>query len=282
MKFKEIKDKIVNNPGFKTLEEIKKAGYRIVKERDGERYFLARPEELKPLLVRLGDIAEVKAGIITGNNAQYYQARPREFDNKEFSLVFKSPREVSRIFLRSRDAVSIIKVKDVPFEVRRAPLLWVDLRRDRHVCHFNSDSLPFEHNFYGISARTISNMSLCLILNSTLTWFLVEIVGRAGLGGGAVRLVRLDLLSLPCLRISELRFHDFSEFINREIYSVFQELGINPRQPIRSQKPNPLPDRKALDDIVFDILGLTEEERNEVYLSVCELVKNRLEKARSV
>ena len=59
-------------------------------------------------------------------------------------------------------------------------------------------------------------------------------------------------------------------------------LNLNPKQPIRSQKPNPLPDRKALDDIVFDILGLTQEERNEFYWAVCELVKNRLEKARSV
>jgi hypothetical protein len=32
----------------------------------------------------------------------------------------------------------------------------------------------------------------------------------------------------------------------------------------------------------FDILCLTESERNEVYWAVCELVKNRLEKARSV
>ena len=48
------------------------------------------------------------------------------------------------------------------------------------------------------------------------------------------------------------------------------------------QKPNPLPDRKALDDIVFDILSLTEDERQEVYWAVCELVANRLNKARSV
>ncbi len=60
------------------------------------------------------------------------------------------------------------------------------------------------------------------------------------------------------------------------------EVGTNPSRPIREQKPNPLPDRKALDDIVFDILGLTEDERNEVYWAVCELVKNRLDKARSV
>jgi hypothetical protein len=32
----------------------------------------------------------------------------------------------------------------------------------------------------------------------------------------------------------------------------------------------------------FDILGLTEDERNEVYWTVCELVKNRFEKARSM
>lgn len=57
---------------------------------------------------------------------------------------------------------------------------------------------------------------------------------------------------------------------------------INPSRPIREQKPNPLPDRKALDDIVFDILGLTEAERNEVYWAVCELVANRLNKAKSL
>jgi hypothetical protein len=46
-----------------------------------------------------------------------------------------------------------------------------------------------------------------------------------------------------------------------------------------SQQPNPLPDRKALDDVVFcakgasasggDALGLTEAERKEVYWAAC-------------
>ncbi|MEK7728312.1 MAG: hypothetical protein AAB354_07840 [candidate division KSB1 bacterium] len=40
-----------------------------------------------------------------------------------------------------------------------------------------------------------------------------------------------------------------------------------------------LPDRKALDDIIFNELGLTQAERNEVYWSVAELVKQRLDKA---
>ncbi len=34
--------------------------------------------------------------------------------------------------------------------------------------------------------------------------------------------------------------------------------------------------------VVFGILGMTQDERSEVYWAVCELVKNRLDKARSV
>ncbi|HEM55955.1 MAG TPA: hypothetical protein ENO30_04240 [Thermodesulfobium narugense] len=239
-------------------------------------------EKGKGKLVRLGDIAEVKAGIITGNNAKYYRPRLKEFNKNEYSLVFKSPREVNKILLTENDAVSIIKVKNVPFEIRKAPLLWVDLRGDKHICHFNKDNLPFEHNFYGIFGKNIENKTVCLFLNSTLVWFFIEVLGRKGLGGGAIRMVRIDLLQLPCLKSLHLDFDKFQGFVNREIKSVFTELGFDPNKPIREQEPNPLADRKALDDIVFDALGLTEEERKEVYWSVAELVKNRLEKARSV
>ena len=64
--------------------------------------------------------------------------------------------------------------------------------------------------------------------------------------------------------------------------SIFGDCDIDPSKPIREQEPNPLPDRAELDNIIFDELGLTEEERKEVYWSVCELVKQRLEKARSL
>ncbi len=130
---------------------------------------------------------------------------------------------------------------------------------------------------------------LCLMLNSTLTWFFVEVLGRKGLGGGAIRLVKIDLVNLPVLNFTALRnqkaediFSKFKKFIERQVFSVFTELGFDPTKSIREQEPNPLPDRKALDDIVFDALGLTEEERKEVYFAVAELVKVRLEKAKSV
>ena len=72
-----------------------------------------------------------------------------------------------------------------------------------------------------------------------------------------------------------------NSFLTRETNDILTELGFNRNEPIREQQPNPLPDRKELDDIIFDELGITETERNEVYWSVAELVKQRLDKAAS-
>lgn len=74
----------------------------------------------------------------------------------------------------------------------------------------------------------------------------------------------------------------FLKYLNRPIKPIFEELGINPSKPIREQEPKPLPDRAELDKIIFDKLGLTKKERKEVYWGVCELVKQRLKKARSL
>ena len=45
---------------------------------------------------------------------------------------------------------------------------------------------------------------------------------------------------------------------------------------------DPSPARRYIDNIIFDILGLTQGERDGVYEAVRELVTNRLQKAKSV
>ena len=98
------------------------------------------------------------------------------------------------------------------------------------------------------------------------------------------------VLKLPVRDVKEIPFvlADFPKItiglLDRNQESIFTECGIDPRSdvPIAEQEPKPLPDRKALDDIVFDALGLTEEERKEVYRAVCQLVWERISKARSV
>lgn len=42
------------------------------------------------------------------------------------------------------------------------------------------------------------------------------------------------------------------------------------------------PDRRALDEVVFDVSGLTAGEREAVYEAVVNLVRTRLSKAKSV
>jgi len=112
---------------------------------------------------------------------------------------------------------------------------------------------------------------------------LLETLGNRSLGQGVLDFFMADFLNLRIpITLDETLHKPFKELKKRSSKSIYEELGIDPALPIREQKPNPLPDRKALDDIVFDILGLTEDERIEVYWAVCELLKNRLEKARSV
>lgn len=72
MRFSEIKSHIVNREGYESIDALRQAGYRLVKTRDDGRYFLARESDLQPLLVRLGDIAEVRFGIKTGANEFFY------------------------------------------------------------------------------------------------------------------------------------------------------------------------------------------------------------------
>jgi len=85
-------------------------------------------------------------------------------------------------------------------------------------------------------------------------------------------------IQIPSIKIKK-SIQNYSKYNPK---AIFEELGIDPDKPIREQEPKPMPDRVELDKIVFDELGLTEEERKEVYWSVCELVKQRLEKARSL
>ena len=72
MRFRDIKEHIVNQEGIESIDALRQAGYRLVKARDSDRHFLARPDDLQPLLVRLGDIAEVRRGFTTGANKFFY------------------------------------------------------------------------------------------------------------------------------------------------------------------------------------------------------------------
>jgi hypothetical protein len=134
------------------------------------------------------------------------------------------------------------------------------------------------------------DVSIWGIMNSSMYPLMLELKTRNyGGGGGPIdatvyEIETVEVFSPNCMSATDKKrmLNALNNLSLREIQSIFNELGLDFKYPIRDQKPNPLPDRKALDDIVFDVLGLTQAERDEVYWSVCELVKNRLDKARSV
>ncbi len=139
--------------------------------------------------------------------------------------------------------------------------------------------------FVGNSVQDEDN-TLGIALNSTFSILISEIYGRKNLGEGLLTTYGPDIKPMLCVNPKLLNFSviNIDNLLTREVYSIFTESGIDPTSniPISEQDPHPLPDRKALDDIVFDALGLTEEERKEVYRAVCQLVWNRISKAKSV
>lgn len=152
-----------------------------------------------------------------------------------------------------------------------------------------NNGLPNDANLVGVYPREDSfrNEEFVLSLNSTYNMLNMELLGVANLGEGAIKqnptYIKKALIVHPRYLKGHIEDNSFLyDICQREIVTIFDEVGIDPRRPIRDQDPDPRPDRKALDDIVFDVLGLTEDERREVYWSVCELVKHRLDKAKSI
>lgn len=146
----------------------------------------------------------------------------------------------------------------------------------RFYCPFSDILSTSDRSFHRIFTE---HKVLKHLLNSSLTWFFVMLRGRSNLGQGALKFEKSDALNLEVILIESDLYTD--TIFNRKPLDIFTELGIDKNLEIRKQTPNPLPDRKALDDIIFDELGLTQEERNEIYWATAELVKQRLDKAGS-
>jgi len=98
-----------------------------------------------------------------------------------------------------------------------------------------------------------------------------------------------DARTLYC-KLLTIPIEDWSKFAKGFIIdgkiiagkSDFRVLYFTLRKLRTNERPKPLPDRAEIDSVIFDELDLIEEERKEVYWIVCELVKQRLEKARSL
>ncbi|OGU73051.1 MAG: hypothetical protein A2V93_07265 [Ignavibacteria bacterium RBG_16_34_14] len=275
----------------------------------------------KDKLEKLRKIAEIRRGFTSGANEFFFLDEDRikkwDIEKKYLKDVIKNPRELNKPLIEKEDLkYKVIMCSDNKSKLKGTNILkyinwgekmnyhlrptcasrslwynlgnwsyantfWMETINDINRVYYPTFLLYESDKFYGITFNKIDEkLNYTLILNSTLLSFFRELLGFASLGEGALKLPVYEVkeILIPNIKLPNIN----SDILKRSMYSLFDECGFDKKKPIRLQKPNPLPDRKALDDIVFDAVGLTKAEREEVYYAVCELVQNRLNKARSV
>ena len=114
---------------------------------------------------------------------------------------------------------------------------------------------------------------LAALLNTTIFALFREIYGSTKLGLGALDATMADMLRVPVPFPVDTAYQ-------KRLVSCFDILCKRPAQRVEIERSQP--DRRALDEVVFEVLGLTAGEREAVYEAVVALVRARLEKAQSV
>ena len=164
-------------------------------------------------------------------------------------------------------------------------LIWPDAYNNRYGIYDTQRNWADKRFFYIYLKKTHYTL-LHAYLNSSIIPLIIEIDGITNLGEGAVytNVYQLERLPIP-LSISEELEHHLSSILRqlskRKVLSIFNEFGVSIPEEVSLDKIRS--DRRELDKIIMgDILGLTDEDQLEVYRAVVDLVKSRIDKAKSV
>ena len=303
----------------RTYTELKREGTRDDKyagDKWGGKYLRAPDiywtilEKGKDKLVRLGDIAEVRRGFTTGANEFFYLDAERiqewGIESEFLKPVIKSPRECKsirvdpselkfKLFMCNMDKAALAGTAALAYiqwgesqGFHQRPscksrarwwdlgkwgypdMLWSDAYNVRFGCFENAGDYFGDKRFFLIEFKE-KNSAICAYLNSTIIPLLIETEGISNLGEGVIYTNVYWLKTLPILAENHIakEIHQCYENIKtRDILPIFDEIHQS--------------DRLALDAIIFDALNLTQDERDEVYEAVVNLVEARLRKARSL
>jgi hypothetical protein len=162
------------------------------------------------------------------------------------------------------------------------------IHNDRQLIGLNQTSVYVDHNLFEIQPkRRDFLMPISLFFASSVAPLIKELGGRVNLGEGALKTEGIDIERFLAIKPSALDNQQIGllgswmgkhkRFVHG---SLFLELGTPSPEEVSLDKVKP--DRRELDKIVMgEILGLSDEEQLEVYRAVVDLVKSRIEKAKS-
>ena len=125
--------------------------------------------------------------------------------------------------------------------------------------------LHYSDNFQQVHTESGSSVQLAASLNATLTQLMLNTIGRANFGGGLMKIQTYEMESVLMIDANLLPSIDEGIFRSAQ-WDVM----------------DPSAERREIDGVVFDALGLTEGERAGVYEAVSDLVGKRLAKAKSL
>lgn len=163
------------------------------------------------------------------------------------------------------------------------------IHNDRQIIVDNVHNYYVDHNLFEIKPKRKEWLaSQAGYFISTPAILIKELGGRVNLGEGALKTEGVDierLLAIDVTRIKKESAKKIPNWIkNNSAFvhdSVFSELGAQTPEEVSLDKVRL--DRRELDKIIMgEVLGLSEKEQLEVYRAVIDLVKSRIDKARSV
>ncbi len=272
---------------------------------------LSQKDKLKPLIGQ----AEIRRGYTTGCNDFFYLSYKsaksfgieRQFlepllRTKDFKRVIARDQDSDNYVLvinqekpelRNTNAGSYIYMGEVKkfnqlstcksrkrwYDVGKrepAAMFWSKLTYQRHIVPHNKDNAFVDCNVYEITPKDKTKAkALCAILNSNLYALFAELNGQKGLGEGANAMMVYDVERMPVIDVSKLGKEQIKKLENAFMRLSRRDIRTIPEE-IASE------DHQALDNVVFDIFGLSRKERKEIYSALIDLVTERTTKAKSV
>jgi hypothetical protein len=265
---------------YLTEEEILRRGiekkFWMHKDENGKwtpNYIIKSPRECKSIVVKAEDLKYRVLMIhkdeeeLKGTNVSKYI---REGERKGFD---KRPTCASR---QKWYDLGIWKKPD---------LIWADAYNDRYGVYDTQKTWADKRFFFLYLKNKKHHVLFHAYLNCSIIPLFIEIDGITNLGEGAVytnvyQLKRLQIPSSVTKKQQTLLSSLLRHLSNRKILPIFQELGASTFEEVSLGKVKP--DRRELDKIIMgEILGLSDDEQLKVYRAVVDLVKSRLEKAKS-
>ncbi len=141
--------------------------------------------------------------------------------------------------------------------------------------YYSPTTMLADARLYEIKSEKYQPIELCLSLNSTISVLFMELYGRVNLGEGALDFKVYEAKKILFVPISL----ESGDHLLYEPNSIFDEFNMDMSKPIREQNPEPNEFRDEIDSMIFNELGLSQDERTELYYAVLELVKQRLDKS---